>query len=119
MAETPTEQFDALAKAATQGSAYAAEWEVHDDDEESLVDCASDTDAAFIAWCFNNRALISAALRSVESDGWVLIPMEPTKEMLQAATLLAPTWDDDASRRKYAAMIAARPLPPSPAATGE
>jgi hypothetical protein len=43
----------------------------------------------------------------------VLMAMrEPTDEMLHAATAQVPTWDDDASRRKWRAMIdAAFPRP--------
>jgi GTP cyclohydrolase IA len=42
---------------------------------------------------------------------WQLVPIEPTTEMLHAATMQTPTWDDDASRRKYAAMLKAAPQP--------
>lgn len=42
--------------------------------------------------------------------GWQLVPIEPTMEMLHAATMEVPTWDDEASRRKYAAMLRAAPV---------
>lgn len=40
-------------------------------------------------------------------EGYVLVPREPTLEMLQAMTMVAPTWDDDISRRKWEAALRA------------
>lgn len=45
-------------------------------------------------------------------EGWKLVPIEPTREMLHAATVQVPTWDDEASLRKYRAMLSASPPPP-------
>jgi hypothetical protein len=35
------------------------------------------------------------------------VPREPTEAMCHASTMIAPTWDDEVSRSKYKAMIAA------------
>lgn len=42
----------------------------------------------------------------------VVVPVEPTEEMVHAMTALAPTWDDETSRRKWAAAIAASKVQP-------
>ncbi len=42
------------------------------------------------------RALARAAIAAMR---------EPTSKMCQAATQIVPTWDDDASARKWRAMI--------------
>jgi hypothetical protein len=54
-------------------------------------------------WDFADRTLddLSAA-------GLAIVPVEPTPAMLHAATMEVPTWDDEASRRKWSAMLAAK-----------
>lgn len=66
------DQFDALAKAATQGEVCGAGRQVitaDEDDGTIVAECDSDDDTAFIAWCFNNRTLISEALRRTTISG--------------------------------------------------
>lgn len=46
-------------------------------------------------------------IAALSAAGFVVVPREPTEEMLRASTMLAPTWDDDASRRKWSAMLSA------------
>lgn len=48
-----------------------------------------------------------AILSALTAAGFVIVPKEPTPEMLHAATMEVPTWDDDASRRKWRAMLSA------------
>lgn len=49
--------------------------------------------------------IVDAALDVLAAAGLVIVPREPTAEMLHASTSLAPTWDDEASKRKWQAMI--------------
>lgn len=51
---------------------------------------------------------IRAALDELSAMGLVVVPVEPTEGMVRAMTALAPTWDDETSRRKWAAAIRAR-----------
>ena len=43
----------------------------------------------------------------LSAAGYEIVPREPTDEMLHASTMKVPTWDDEASRRKWSAMLAA------------
>lgn len=52
-----------------------------------------------------------AVIAALSAAGYVIVPREPTPEMLHAATMQVPTWDDDASRRKWKAMVAAGERP--------
>lgn len=40
---------------------------------------------------------------------YALVRVEATEGMLRAATMQVPTWDDEASRRKWTAMLSASP----------
>jgi len=60
-------EFERFAKAATQGPASAQGWEVCGDGG-TIAECDSDTDADFIAFCFNHRAEISSALSGEVRD---------------------------------------------------
>ena len=53
-----------------------------------------------------------AALSELSAMGLIVVPVEPTEEMVRAMTALAPTWDDETSRRKWAAAIAASKVQP-------
>lgn len=46
-------------------------------------------------------------LAALEAAGLVVVPVVPTPQMLHAATMEVPTWDDEASGRKWSAMLAA------------
>jgi len=48
---------------------------------------------------------INAILTALSSAGLAVVPVEPTKQMIDAATMEVPTWDDHASKRKWRAMI--------------
>ena len=74
-----------------------------DNPPEPVVQAREDED-----WPFEVDTAL-AAIRSIEAAGWVIVPETPTTEMLHAATAEIPTWDDEASQRKYRAMISARP----------
>lgn len=144
MTDSPATQFEALARAATQGEVehfYAPSAGGISQPTNALLvdgkdvvvhwtgfDAARTTEqkkranAAFIAFCFNHRALIAAALRGGE-DGWVSVPREPTEAMLEKATgTISRSFNGfmahDGMKKAYAAMLAARPLPPSPGAAG-
>ena len=67
-----------------------------------------------------SRAALTAALTALESEGWVLVPVEPTEAMLSAMTRHNADWLSDKgpyprSRRVYSAMLASRPAPTAPA----
>ena len=60
---------------------------------------------------------LTAALSALESEGWVLVPVEPTEAMLSAMTRHNADWLSDKgpyprSRRVYSAMLSARPKAP-------
>lgn len=55
---------------------------------------------------------VRALLTALSEEGWVVVPREPTEAMARAATMLAPTWDDDVSRAKWEAMLSASDLSP-------
>ena len=46
-----------------------------------------------------------ALLAALNAAGFVTVPKDPTDEMLHAGTMQVPTWDDEASRRKWRDMI--------------
>jgi len=52
-------------------------------------------------------ALFHAALSAIEGAGFAVVPVVPDDAMVRAATALAPTWDDETSRRKWSAMLLA------------
>lgn len=151
MAETPAEQFDALSKAATQGNWCRSGMRskrlgedctvISCDDKAMLYSpigrthaelAASINEADFIAFCFNNRAIISAALRSVENDGWMPIETAPKDGQAIILTGVYPNgvrWVEEGlwqnHRKKFSGPIEGPtawqplPLPPTPGATGE
>lgn len=57
-------------------------------------------------------AIVRGCLNELSAMGLVVVPREPTEEMVRAMTALAPTWDDETSRRKWAAAIAASKVQP-------
>ena len=66
------------------------------------------------------RSGSAPAASGATPEGWKLVPIEPTQEMLLATrgpNMSEPTWRDYALKRHatiYRAMIAAAPLPPDP-----
>ena len=50
---------------------------------------------------------IDAIRGALNAAGLAVVPIEPTKEMLHAMTMEPPTWDDEASRRKWKAALSA------------
>lgn len=86
----PATQFEALARAATQGTITPQKYEPdHDgsiwlesssgglrDGPFNMADYVEPADADFIAFCFNHRAQIAAALRGGE-DEWMDIASAP------------------------------------------
>lgn len=73
-------------------------------DSDMVERVAKAIDVAFIEWKDTpgtppmpwNETLARAAIEAMR---------EPTTAMLHASTMQVPTWDNDASRRKWQAMI--------------
>lgn len=57
------------------------------------------------------REGIVAAIRAAEAAGYKLVPVEPTQEMLDAATqeMLDASWDEPIGQVEWKAMIEAAP----------
>ena len=55
---------------------------------------------------------VKRVVARLSAMGLVVVPVEPTEGMVRAMTALAPTWDDETSRRKWAAAIAASNVQP-------
>lgn len=89
---------------AAQSRGEGTEWDVHSEEQQQIA------------------ADLLAALARIEAltppAGWVLVPREPTEDMLTAAEL-TDHWDDwrDNWTRSWRAMLAAAPAPPSLAPT--
>jgi hypothetical protein len=54
-----------------------------------------------------HNMLASEVITTLRAAGYVIVPVEPTPEMLSAMTMQPPTWDDHASRRKWDAALKA------------
>lgn len=81
---------------------------------------ASGASANLCKWVLDNTEALSAALAAAEeqeqaADGWVMVPAEPTEEMMQKGRWGGITPLDDQRRINMAgiwrAMLAARPSP--------
>lgn len=55
---------------------------------------------------------VKRVVARLSAMGLVVVPVEPTEGMARAMTALAPTWDDETSRRKWAAAITASKVQP-------
>jgi hypothetical protein len=77
------------------------------------VDCEGG-DLPPSAYISTVKRVLTAALSALESEGWVLVPVEPTEAMLSAMARHNENWLSDKgpyprSRRVYSAMLSARP----------
>ena len=83
--------------------------------ERPDIDFSNPLDATKVLGLLADRveaAALIARLRARAPDGWRLVPVEPTDEMLDAATRELPSpWKSMAGL--YRAMLAASPEPPS------